>query len=416
MNKYPGEIKLKYWLLYLFLSITIFIGLFFNEDSSGSGGYINDFHNTWPINDLIRNKIFFNFSEYTIHFPLHYYIIYILDFLFHGKENVKIFFCIISILLPYLFFRCLEERFNFIDRNNLFLFSQIIFILPAFRSGAIWANSQITSLIFFLLSIYFFIKWKNNKINFLNNYIVLQLLFLSLAVYSRQLYAIIFLYILFVYFLNLKFKEFIKVCVITLFFAIPGFYLVLLSPTTLKTTFDLNFINSSFVNLSIISFYLLPFYFLMDKKYFIKNLENKNNIKVLFVFFLIIFLFSFFFTYNYTLGGGFFIKLSILLFNNLYLFYLTSFAGLLCIFFIYKQSKIDVVLFILLVFGFSSYQIFQKYFEPMLIILFFLMINSKLQTVFLRNVKKIFFYLSYFLIYLITALINDLFKISKILL
>jgi hypothetical protein len=32
---------------FFLLSITLIIGFFFNEDSSGSGGFVADFNNTW---------------------------------------------------------------------------------------------------------------------------------------------------------------------------------------------------------------------------------------------------------------------------------------------------------------------------------------------------------------------------------
>ena len=35
--------------LYLLLSLSLFIGFYFGEDSSGSGGHIADFNNTWQL-------------------------------------------------------------------------------------------------------------------------------------------------------------------------------------------------------------------------------------------------------------------------------------------------------------------------------------------------------------------------------
>ena len=80
---------------------------------------------------------------------------------------------------------------------------------------------------------------------------------------------------------------------------------------------------------------------------------------------------------------------------------------------IFKEDKKSIILFILLVFGFSSHQIFQKYYEPMMLILLFSIINFNQIKIILNNYKNIFLFHSYFLIYLILAIINDIFKITK---
>ena len=122
---------------------------------------------------------------------------------------------------------------------------------------------------------------------------------------------------------------------------------------------------------------------------------------------------TFGFNYNPSLGGGFFIKLSILIFNNLYFFFFTSFIGLISIYLFSREDKLSLILFFLLIFGFSSYQIFQKYFEPMLIILIFLIIKNNQNKIFLNSYKKIILFKSYFIVYLFSAIANDIFKITK---
>ena len=56
--------------LYFILSLSLFIDLYFNIDSAGSGGFIVDFKSTWP---LVENPLNFS-TELEIKFPLHYYI------------------------------------------------------------------------------------------------------------------------------------------------------------------------------------------------------------------------------------------------------------------------------------------------------------------------------------------------------
>ena len=403
-------------ILYFTLSITILIGFYFGEDSSGSGGFVADFYSTWPLVDIINQGEYYDFSKYTIHFPLHYYILYCLSLITDNQNLVRLIFSLISLIVPYLFFLILREKFSKIDINKLFFFSLLIFLLPSFRSGAIWANAQITGLIFFMISLIYYLRWINIKQNYFNKEIFLQCFFLSLAVYSRQLYALIFLYILYIYFLNLKFDQFLKTSLLIFIFSIPGIFIVFSVPSTLTTSFDLNFFNSFIVNTSIIGFYLIPIFFL----YFFDNLKKiqveifeKKNILIFFIS-TIIFIFSLTrFNYNPSLGGGFFIKLSILIFDNLYFFYLSSIISIFLILYLVQSDKKSIFLFFLLIFGFSSYQIFQKYFEPMFLILLFSVINFEYLKNILKSYRNIFLLNLYFFIYLFSAILNNIYKITK---
>ncbi len=142
---------------YFLLSISIFIELYFNIDSAGSGGFIADFKSTWP---LVENPLNFS-TNLDIKFPLHYYIAAVIYKLSNDKEIFRFVYCLISLVIPYLFFLCLKIKFKKIKLNNLFLFSLIIFLLPSFRSAAIWPNTQITGIFFFLVSLFFFFKMGN---------------------------------------------------------------------------------------------------------------------------------------------------------------------------------------------------------------------------------------------------------------
>ena len=115
-----------------------------------------------------------------------------------------------------------------------------------------------------MISIFYFLKWENQRSNLINKNLVLQCFFLSLAVYSRQLYAMVFIYILYIYFIRLDFKEFLKSSIMIFIFSLPGIFLALSVPRTLSLTFDFNLANSLMVNASIISFYLIPLYFIIS--------------------------------------------------------------------------------------------------------------------------------------------------------
>ena len=409
------KISLLNRFLYFFLSLSVFIGFYFGEDSSGTGGHINDFNNTWQLVLNFQESLFIDFTQWIIVFPLHYIILSQIQHLAQDKYLLRLIFCFISLVVPYLFYLCLRNKFVKEDRNLLYLFSLIIFLLPSFRSGAIWANSQITALIFFLISLFFFTKWKKEKdFSKINLNIFFQIFFMSLAVYSRQLYAIIFLYYVFLYFKKLKLKTFFLSCFLILLFALPGFFIVFNFPLTLSTTFDSRIYNSILVNASIISFYLIPIYFFLFFNQKIK-LNFKDTKKIIACIFLLIIVLTFsqYFNYNFRLGGGFFLKLSVIIFDNFYLFFLSSFIGLSLLLLLSFEGKDNFLLVILLLFGFATSYIAQKYFEPMFLIILFLMIKTNISYKFFSSFKYTYFYYLYVSIYFISAIINDIFKITK---
>ena len=401
--------------LYLLLSLSLFIGFYFGEDSSGSGGHIADFNNTWQLVLNFQKNLFIDFTKWIAIFPLHYIILSKIQTLVQDQYLLRLFHCTISLIIPYLFYVCLKNKFENVDKNLLFLFSLIIFLLPSFRSGAIWANSQITGLIFFLLSLVFFTSWiKKKDFNRINLDLFLQVAFMSLAVYTRQLYAAVFLYFVFLYYKNLKFKTFLLSCTIIFIFALPGIFLVLNFPILLGLTYDGRFYNSILVNSSIISFYLIPIYFsLFFAKQNSFHLKDKKIIIAAFISVFIVLIFSYYFNYDFRLGGGFFLKLSIILFDNFYLFFASSLIGLFLISLLSFEDKDNFILLALLILAFSGFYIAQKYFEPIFLLLLFVVLETKISHKFFSNFKHTYFYYSYILIYFVSAVINDVFKITK---
>ena len=282
--------------------------------------------------------------------------------------------------------------------------------MPAFRSGAIWANDHITASFFFLVSLYYFVKWEKKRDIRL---IYLQCFFLALAVYTRQYYATIFFYYFFVYYKNLNFKFFFFISSFVFLLSLPGFFLVYYDPILLSTTFDSNLSNTILVSSSILSFYLLPFYFfkiLKDKEKFF--LKKEFYMMLIFSFIFIIILFNFY-NYNYKTGGGFFIKLSYLIFNNAYFFLLTSISGILILLSLIREDKSNIILVTIMLLGFPAYMIFQKYFEPMFLFILFFLIKTNLINNFFISYKNLILYYCYILFYLLSAIINDYLDLTK---
>ena len=328
-------------------------------------------------------------------------------------NNFLDFSIVLFFICPIFIFLCLKNKFKKLDINNLFLFSLIIFILPSVRSAAVWPNTQITAIIFFLISLLFFIKWENRKqFNKINKELFLTVFFMSLTVYTRQLYAMIFFYFMVIFFMNLNKKVFLQTVIIVVMFALPGVLFLLFWPKILQATFAFKLHNSLLVNSSIISFYLIPFFTILFL--FEKNINFKfNKWFELFLIISFVLICISFFDYNYLLGGGFFIKLSKIFFNNFYFFYLTSIIGLFLLYYLCLEDKLNLFLSLIILLSISAYIIFMKYYEPMFIILLFLLFKTRFTALFLKKKKYIYFYLLYFLTYLSSAIINSFLLLSK---
>ena len=399
---------------FFLLGLSLIVGFFLNEDAS-SGGAAADFYNTWGYNLALKENLFVDSFQWTDHFPLHHILISRLHYLINDQYYIRLFFCIVSISVPLLFYLNLKIKFNEINENLLWLLASAIFLLPSFRYSAIWANDHITAFIFILLSTFFFLKWDKKKDYNLDYNIILQVLFLALAVYCRQYYALLFFYFMILYLQKLKFFKFIILSFIVLLLSLPGFWIVF-NQKTLITLFSTNsFTDSLLVNSSIISFYLIPIFsclIINNKKIF--SFKKNAVIYSLILSIIFVYLSSISFNYNYKVGGGFILKASIFVFDNKFLFYLSSVLGLVLLTKLSLENKNNFILIFLILFGFSGYTYnFQKYYEPLFLFIFFLLLNSKYPLEFLKNRKNLLFLNAYAFIYLVLAIINDIYRIVE---
>ena len=210
---------------FFLLSFTLLVGFFLNEESAGSGGFIADFNNTWGYVEVLRESFFVLPSQWVVHTPLHFIILSKAYILIDNQYFLRLAFCVVSIIIPFLFYLCLKINYPEENKNNLLILASLTFLFPSFRSGAIWANDHITALFFFLLFLIYFLKWiKKSDFSKLTNNIYLQLLFLALAVYTRQYYALIYIFCMYLYFKNFSLINFLKISLIVFIFAGPGFF------------------------------------------------------------------------------------------------------------------------------------------------------------------------------------------------
>ena len=98
--------------LFIFLYLTLFLGFYFEEDSSGSGGFVADFNNTWGYIIALQDKIFVLPSQWVLHTPLHFIIVSKFYPLFESKLLLRLFYCSLGFLVPFIFYKCLEIKFR----------------------------------------------------------------------------------------------------------------------------------------------------------------------------------------------------------------------------------------------------------------------------------------------------------------
>ena len=308
-------------------------------------------------------------------------------------------FFILSFLLPIIFYRILKKNFQNLNKLNLFLITFIILILPGFQYSAIWGNNHITALIFFSLGIYYLQEFRFNKskIN-----LIKSLFLFSLACYTKQFYVFIFIYILLLVYKKLLLKEFFLILLYLTILGLPGLLFTIKNPLLLLGLSQdvTNFGSTILISGSIMFFYLIPFIIQYVKNKINENKEFKDfyNYKRLIFSLTVVIILSFSFKYDSDVGGGVFLKISNIIFENNMLLFLTSVLGIYFLFYFCEENFESILLVILLLITFSSgYFIFQKYFEPMFFIIF-LSLFDKEKILFSIN-KNNFVLCSYFFIY-----------------
>ena len=148
---------------------TLLFSFFFEIDIS-SGGASKDLKYHWNyilgLNENLKVLLEYNHNykyKYPQHFPLHHILISRLDYLSTDLNTYLNFYFVFSLFLPVLFYYCLDNRFPEIEFKKKIFISLIIYLLPNYQAAAIWGNSHISSLVFFLGSIYFLINLEKKK-------------------------------------------------------------------------------------------------------------------------------------------------------------------------------------------------------------------------------------------------------------
>ncbi len=398
-------------IIFTFLFITLFIGFFLNENSSG--GAIADFLMRLEIINSFNDdffETFLNYDQYPDrHSPIILIFITILLKIGFDLNSIRFLHLFTVPLIILITHKCLLSKYGKKYSNIFFLISTTIFFLsPIIRSISIWPDSRLIGLLFFLLSLFFFLEF-NKKPKF--KYAIYNTLSLILASYISPNFSIFFLYFFYIFFKHYSFSNKIfKLLFLNLFFSLPMiFYLFILDVNFLKitavpniSTIDrINPSNKVLIISSLILFYSFPLFL---NKSIVAACRNSSFFNRFIIFSLLFFVLATFFNYsiNYT-GGGIFFKFSYLLFKSEYFFLFISFISFLYIAFFFKINFNNLLLFIILILSNPQLTIYHKYYDPLLIILFLTLYEFNFDIKKILN-KNIVFNL--YLFYSIFLLIN----------
>ena len=379
----------KKTIIYLLLCLSIFLGFFFEENSSGGAKldylYLLPFAEGFKIDFITGLNFFLSDTGSIIHSPVFYLLVGNLLRFVDNIYFINIFYIILSCFIPYVFYLIISNKYK-INTNYIYFFSLLIFLSPYFRTSAIWLLGDNLSLLFFSISILFFVKTKFKK-EVIENY-YFTLIFLILCCYIRYYYCLFAFYYLFCFYKNLKLRQFICLITLGIFLSIPAIYYlyyILINFNfydKLSSYGNLNYYSNSLIFLSVLFFYFIPFVLTKLNLFF---LYYKTRINYVLCLFLIFFLFYFLNKFYYPglisfspLGGGIFVKLSKLLSIEPELFLsFISFLSLLIIDYIFRENKKkNYLLLVIFILSFPVTTIYQKYLDPLFYLVFFGLIDS----------------------------------------
>ena len=403
-------------LIIILIYFTLVFGFFYGEDSIG--GAFKDYNGHAHISEKFRSNFFYTFLNYNELGHRHSPIFYILKsiFLNFGELIQRIIFFHLFLLIPLFFYKCLKIIYKETPKINLKLLATIILFFPTFRSYSIWPDPHLLGTLFFIISIYYFLKFKKDQNPFKNS--LLNILFLSMSAYCSPNFGVFTLYFFINYYFRFKFsKEIILISIFNILLSIPFFlYLFVFKINFLFNVSGwdvgedfysvVNISNKIIIIISLIFFYLFPFILSKKLNY---NFKHIKGAKKKYIFFIILFLLAAYFfdfsdTYKLTnSGGGFIYNFSqMILGNNFILFALCLFTFIYLIQ-IFEFDKNNLLLFIVLVLSNPQNTIWQANFSPTIFLLILLLFNLNLKDdVF--NLKTIYINYFYFTLYLIGSI------------
>ena len=396
---------------YLFFLLTLLISFYYGENSSG-GSRLDAksgkmFISVFSDNYMNGVRYFINTGH--DHFPFFYILISWFE-KFMSPLLIGLLYVIVSSTIPLIFYNILKKKFTYSDKNILYLLSLILFFSPYIRSSAVWLTTDNLGIIFFGLAISKYLSFEKKNHNYFK-YSLQCFLFLILASYIRQYYAIFFIIFFCLMMKKLKFNQLITIIIFNTLISLPA--LIYLYFYLLKNFFNTdssyitdylkpNIIFNILVFLSMCFFYFLPFLInTLNKDKVIALIDTKKK-NIFFLFLSFIFLLLFYDLPIVNFGGGIFYKIS--KFFYVQIFYLFSFMGGLLLFVIINVNIKNLSIYLLIIFCYPVIFIYQKYYDPLIYFLFFSLIDADfINENLLKDKFNIKFIYSYLIVFLLAT-------------
>ena len=403
-------------LLFLLLYLSLLFGFYIGENLNF--GAKTDWIHTdlLPINDLSVNltETLLNYKSYGHrHSPVYLIFLSFLKKLGFSIDGIRFFHLNLSILLIYIFFKCLCLKFKEIDKVILLILSFSIFLSPTFRSLAIWPSSRVPGLIFFLLSVYEFIKYQQNskKIHLWKNVI-----YLIISSYISPNFSLFIIFFLYYYFKDLKLLNLLLILFVCFTLSLPALYYLFYLNINFLTAgtpgldpsnpigLSFNFSNKIMIISSIILFHLIPL--IINKDFIFKFFRFLRENIIIIIFFSLINIVFFNYSMEYT-GGGFFFQVSNYLIKNNIIFYFFSFLAVGLVYYFSKNNINNTLIFVLLIASNIQNTIYHKYYDPLILILFFTIVNSSIGKDFLKKKINLYYLYSFYLFFICLRILKN---------
>ena len=148
---------------------------------------------------------------------------------------------------------------------------------------------------------------------------------------------------------------------------------------------SLNLANKILIVSTMVFFFIIPILNLKILINRIKNIELKE-FSIIFIFCLInIYLFNYP-AFDSGLGGGFFYKASNVLFGNNLIFYISSIIAIISIYLLLEKNFYNYLLLFILIIYTPQLTIYNKYYDPLILIIFSILINFNFKDHFFKNI------------------------------
>ena len=396
-------LTLKLLFLYSLFYSTILLGFYFNEDSLG--GAKADFLYHYNISQKFSENFFLTFSTYGTNAdgmnarnsPVFWILIsYLNNFI--SSEFLRLINSSASLLISFLFYRCLIIKFKNVDKFCLFYFSCILFLSPTIRSVSIWPSTLNWGLVFFLISLLNYLKFVNTSDNRKDLYVYYTVFFIAISAYLHPSFAAFYIFYLFNFVKNYKFGIVtFYILLFSLILAAPSLYYIVSkdflgsfqAAQGIQTSNiqSLNLANKILIVSTMVFFFMIP---VLNLKILINRIK-KIKLKVLSIIFICCLINIYLFNYpafDSGLGGGFFYKASNILFGNNLIFYISSIIAIISIYLLLEKNFYNYLLLFILIIYTPQLTIYNKYYDPLILIIFSILINFNFKDHFFKKYYK----------------------------